>query len=288
MIYSVAIVGATHGNELSGIQLVRNWLNSGPASEYTTLSIQCLLANTPAIDANTRFVEEDLNRQFSLDNLESPSTSQEAQLAVSLNKVLGPKGDSNTDLIIDIHNTTSHMGATLIVLELDDFTIALCRYVKFHMPEAVILVEDEKPYLSHHYLCTLGKRGVMVEVGAQPQGVLRHDVFELTETLTTTILGFCEQWNLSATLPDRPCEAFRLGHEVRFPLDGWGERTAMIHKDIQDNDFCPVKPGEPIFKAFDGGDITWEGEETIYPHFINEAAYHKADIAFATAKKITL
>lgn len=289
MINSIVVVGATHGNELSGVQLVKNWQAKSVNQQYSTFSSQFVLANTPAIDANRRFVEEDLNRQFSIENLLTPGPSQEAQLAASINKAIGPKGsNSQTDLVIDIHNTTSHMGATLIVLELDEFSTELCRYVKAVMPEANILVEDEKPFLEHRYLCTVGKRGVMVEVGAQPQGVLRQDIFELTEKMTLAIMTFCELWNSEAVLPSPACEAFRLGEEIRFPLDGWGEREAMIHSNIQDKDFYPVLPGEPIFKRFSGEDIVWEGSSTIYPHFINEAAYHKADIAFATAVQFIL
>ena len=83
------------------------------------------------------------------------------------------------------------------------------------------------------------------------------------------------------------CEAFRLGHEVKFPLDEKGKRKAMIHHSLQDQDFTPLLPGAPIFRGFDGTDFVWEEDKETYPHFINEAAYHKLDVAFATAERIT-
>ncbi len=290
MFNSIALVGGTHGNETSGIQLIKNWQKHGIPEQFQALNISLHIANQAALNANVRFVEEDLNRQFTLDGLASSNSSKEATLAKTINAELGPKGASNTDFVIDIHNTTSEMGATLIILEADEFHVQLARYVKKHMPEANILVEDEKPFLEHGYLCTTGKRGVMIEVGGQPQGVLREDVYLLTQTMAEVILAFCLANNQNtieaATLP--PCEAFRLGENISFPLDENGQRTAMIHHALQDADFEPLVPGMPMFRTFDGHDIAWQGERETYPHFINEAAYFKLDVAFATAEKITL
>ncbi|MEC8231573.1 MAG: aspartoacylase [Pseudomonadota bacterium] len=290
MIQSIAFVGGTHGNETSGIQLVKNWQKHGLPSRFDTLNVSLHIANQAALEANVRFIEEDLNRQFTFAALSENKSTKEAKLAQVLNEKFGPKGESKTDLVVDIHNTTSQMGATLIILQADDFHIQLARYVKQHMPEANILLEDEKPYLEHGYLCTTGKRGVMIEVGGQPQGVLREDVYLLTQTMAEVILAFCVAFNQgtisSDTLP--ACEVFRLGENISFPLDESGQRTAMIHHALQDTDFEPLLPGMPMFRTFDGHDIVWEGESETYPHFINEAAYFKLDVAFATAQRITI
>lgn len=287
MIESVALVGGTHGNETSGIQLINNWRKQGLPDTAASLNVTCVLANPDAINANVRFVEDDLNRQFSFQALMGKGTSKEARLAAKLNEQLGPKGNSQHDLVVDIHNTTSNMGATLIILELDAFNTQLARYVKQAMPEANVLVEDEQPVAEHPYLCTTGTKGVMIEVGAQPQGILREDVYQLTQTMAEAILGFCVALN-NETLGNLPaCEAFRLGDNIPFPLDEQGQRTAMIHHQLQDADFLPLMPGQPVFRDFAGNDITWQGDTT-YPHFINEAAYHKQHVAFATATRITI
>ena len=290
MFNSIALVGGTHGNETSGIQLIRNWQQFGLPSRFNELNVSLSIANEAAIAANVRFVDEDLNRQFTFERLSNNNSAKEAELAKALNQQLGPKGDSNTDFVIDIHNTTSEMGATLIILEADEFHIQLARYVKQQMPEANILVEDEKPYLEHGYLCTTGKKGVMIEVGGQPQSVLREDVYLLSQTMAEAILDFCAAYNKRQISTDAlpACEAFRLGDNVSFPLDANGKRTAMIHHSLQDNDFKPLIPGAPVFRTFDGKDIVWENETETYPHFINEAAYFKLDVAFATAERIML
>lgn len=290
MFNSIALVGGTHGNETSGIQLINNWKKQGIPQRFNALNVALTIANEAALEANVRFIDEDLNRQFTMDALNTPRASKEALLAQSINNKFGPKGNAKTDFVIDIHNTTSEMGATLIILEADEFHIQLARFVKQQMPEANILVEDEKPYLEHGYLCTTGKKGVMIEVGGQPQGVLREDVYLLTQTMAEAILDFCIAYNNQQIETDAlpACEAFRLGRNIGFPLDEKGKRIAMVHHALQDNDFKPLLPGSPMFRTFDGKDILWQGEKETYPHFINEAAYFKLDVAFATSERIML
>ena len=287
MLGRIALIGGTHGNETSGIQLIRQWQQSLP-ERFCELDVTCQFANTEAMQTNVRFLDEDLNRQFTEARLAADNPAREAQLAKHLNQQLGPKGNSQYDLVIDVHNTTSQMGATLIILEADEFHVQMARYVKQHMPEANILLEDEKPVSEHGYLCTTGTRGVMIEVGGQPQGVLREDVYQLTQTMAEVLLDFCVAYNAGTLGELTPCEVFRLGEEVGFPMAEDGGRDAMVHHALQDNDFQPLLAGQPVFKRFDGSEIVWEGESPTYPHFINEAAYAKLHVAFATASLVTL
>ncbi|MCW8091617.1 aspartoacylase [Alteromonas sp. ASW11-130] len=288
MIEKVMFVAGTHGNEMSGIQLIKNWQHNGCPYKYSSFELTSMLANEEAISRHVRFVDEDLNRQFSPAKLTNPDISLESQLAIDINAKLGPKGESQYDLVVDIHNTTSNMGATLILPSSEPFYVTMARYIKQVLPEANILVEDEKPYEQHPYLCTLGKHGVMIEVGAQPQGVLREDVYQLTTLLAGSVVAFCEAFNTNKLTHLEPCLAFRFVENILFPLNEKGERTAMIHHQLQDADFVPLLSGQPIFKSFDGTEIVWEGEKETFPHFINEAAYSKQHIAFATAESFVL
>lgn len=289
-------MGGTHGNEMSGLALLNPSVKSLLTNEFPVLNLHFDLGNPAAVEQNTRFTEEDLNRQFTLDNLEDKqdNSSFEANLARNFNNKWGPKGNSATDLIIDIHNTTSAMGATLIILTLDDFHIGLARYVKHHMPHANILVEDEKSELNHPYLCTVGKRGVMIEVGAQPQGVCRAEMSELTLEMTRFILAYCQHYNAKdgdlGSLTS--VEGYRLTGTQYYPTEKDDEecsplRQWMIHKNLQDNDFVALKSGDPVFQSLTGEIKYWQGNTT-YPHFINEAAYHKLAVAFATADLIEI
>lgn len=56
---------------------------------------------------------------------------------------------------------------------------------------------------------------------------------------------------------------------------------------FQDRDFKPLQPGAPIFQMFSGEDVLYEGESTVYPMFINEAAYYEKGVAFFKTEKLT-
>ncbi len=290
----ILITAGTHGNEMSGIEYVKNLqTNENIASALLPaangIDIEFVLVNELAIKRRIRYVEEDLNRQFSLEKLSVLSGENlEHQLAIEFNMAFGPKRKPTRDLVIDIHNTTSNMGATLIILQADEFHQQMARYVKQHMPEAIILIEDQIPYQKHAYLCTVGKKGLMIEVGPQPQGVLRPAAYLQTELMTQLIVSFCDLWNKKLVDIQQEVEAYRLSEEVSFPLNSNNCKQAMIHPALQNKDFQLLKKGMPAFLTFEGENIDWNGEDDVYPHFIGEAAYYHLDIAFALAKRTSL
>jgi aspartoacylase len=288
-IEQVLIIGGTHGNEMSGIAAVKQWqtahdqLNANAPSTHLRLT----LANEEAIAKRVRYLEDDLNRQFSQAKLAASLTQEsakEAKIAHAFNQQFGPKGNSKSDFAIDIHNTTSNMGPTLIILQNDSFHQQLARFVKKEMPTCIILIEDYQNFEQFGYLCTVATKGVMVEVGPQVQGALKASVYQQTVDLTLAILKFIEMYNTNTLLNLGPVEAFRLGTEISYPTDANNQKTAMIHPSIEGKDFLALDPKQPCFIDFKGADILWEGELT-YPHFIGEAAYDHLNIAFATSTK---
>ena len=52
MFNKIALVGGTHGNETSGIQLIRNWQAFGLPSRFSTLNVSLNIANEAALEAN--------------------------------------------------------------------------------------------------------------------------------------------------------------------------------------------------------------------------------------------
>ncbi|WP_100656578.1 aspartoacylase [Alteromonas flava] len=286
-INTILLVGGTHGNELTGVRIVEQWSTVQQQLPTTNIDINTLLANPLAVEKRVRFVDDDLNRQFTACNSSPASpSSNEVQLATNYNDMFGVNSAQQPDLVIDIHNTTSNMGATLICVSDDPFNQALARFVKDQLPAVNVLLENEKSYAAHPYLCTLGKAGIMLEMGAQPQGVCRADLMLHSLELLASIISFCEQWN-SQTLPSSAaCEVFQFIENIEFPRDPEGKVNAMIHPQLQDADFLPLHPGHAMFTGFDGKVANWQGEETVYPHFINEAAYQRLHVAFATARKI--
>lgn len=284
----VAIVGGTHGNEFSGIYLLKKWRQNPAKIQRDSFEIQTVFANPQAFEANKRYLDCDMNRQFGLDDLNNPELANyEQSRAKAINAQLGPKGDAQSDFIIDLHNTTSNMGPSLILLKSDAFNRQMAAYVKSNMPDAVIVLEDQIEMVEHTFLCSIAEQGVIVEVGPQPQSVVRQDVLDWMEAMTGHILDFVDLYNRDE-VPELPSsfEAYKYHETLKLPEDENGERIGMVHKNVQDADFKPLRNGDPIYTLFDGTEVCWDGDYEAYPHFINEAAYYDNNLAMSLAKKV--
>lgn len=286
----VAIVGGTHGNEFSGIYLLRKWRESPQQIERDSFAVETVFANPKAFEENKRYLDCDMNRQFVQGDLENPELANyEQSRAKAINAQLGPKGNANTDFIIDLHNTTSNMGPSLILLQTDAFNRQLGAYVSDKMPEAVIVLEDHVAVHEHCFLSSISEQGVIVEIGPQPQSVIRQDVLDWMEEMTGHILDFVDLFNRGA-LPELPAsyQAYKYHETLKLPENEQGERIGMVHRNVQDADFKVLCHGDPIFTLFDGSEVCWEGDYEAYPHFINEAAYYDNNLAMSLAKKVTV
>ncbi|MEC6815166.1 aspartoacylase [Photobacterium toruni] len=288
-IKKVAIVGGTHGNEFSGIYLLRKWQQS-TVLDRDSFSVETVFANPKAHNDNKRYVDHDLNRQFNVTDLANNElASYEQSRAKAINQQIGPKGNANVDFIIDLHNTTSNMGPSLILLQSDSFNRQMGAYVKMQMPKAVVVFEDHTPVEHHHFLSSIAPQGVIVEVGPQPQSVIRQDILDWMDEMTKHILDFVHLHNIGELLPLIPSyEAFRYHETLSLPVDEQEQRIGMVHHSVQDNDFKLLRNGDPIFTLFDGTEVHWQGDYEAYPHFINEAAYYDNNLAMSLAKKVLI
>ncbi|KJY84625.1 aspartoacylase [Vibrio galatheae] len=279
---SVLIVAGTHGNELSGVYLHKLIKEKRYSVERSTFSADSVIANSEAVKHNVRYIDTDLNREFSATDSDGCSDLYESKIA---NQFIEQYANQAKQLIVDLHNTTSNMGATLILLSNDVFYRKLGAYVKQRMPSAHILFEERKEWQEQPYLCTAGQYGLMIEVGAQAHGALKHDTLELMKQMLTVVLDYVEKHNLNQIGLLSEYDAFFYTEKIEVPLDQEGMRQALVHPTICGRDFEAVKPGRPLLATFAGYDIHWNGEGEIYPHFINESAYNKANIAMALAKR---
>lgn len=62
----------------------------------------------------------------------------------------------------------------------------------------------------------------------------------------------------------------------------------MLYYFWKDQDWKPLHPGDPLFLTLDGKTIPLDGDSTVYPVFVNEAAYYEKNEAFAKTTKLTL
>lgn len=289
-IKKVAITGGTHGNELTGVHLLKHWRQNPQKVARSSFCTELHLANPKANAQNRRYIDQDLNRQFKLTDLNNHELcGYEHNRAKSLNALLGPKEEPRVDFIIDLHTTTANMGMSLIFNSRDPFVVAMAFYVKQQMPHAALFF-DPVDRLDDNFLTSLGRyNGFLIEAGPIPQGLLRADVYNETQIAVGHCLDFIEQHNQGVvpTLPAQQ-EGYRFIKKVKLPENEAGELTAMLHPNLQDQDYQPIHPGDPFFMTLEGETITYDGDKTVYGAFINEAAYYDAHVGLSLMEKVTI
>ncbi|CAJ0947139.1 unnamed protein product [Ranitomeya imitator] len=143
------------------------------------------------------------------------------------------------------------------------------------------------PKKDNIYLQNIGKHSFCIELGPQPQGVTRADVLSRMRQLVNCGLDFIELLNQGKEFPSFETDIYRVLSRVDYPRDSFGEISAFIHNGLQDKDYVPLKPGDPIFTTINGEDLFYDGEKVVYPTFINEAAYYEKKVAFVLTDKVS-
>jgi len=286
MIKKLAITGGTHGNELTGVYLVKKWQKNPKLIKRNSFETVTQLMNKQAIKEVRRYVDQDLNRSFALSDLANDGLeNHEAKLAKELNEKLGKKGsdDVNVDFIVDLHTTTANMGLSIVVSNESAITWRAIAYLCKVEPE--LKIYRWAGDIENAFVDSIAPHGFAIEVGAVPQGVLRADLFLKTEALVYHLLDYVEKENSDEVL-ELPNEVEIYDHEVLvdYPRDENGDITAMVHQDRQDKDFTLIQKGDPLFLTLDNETIVYEGEPR-YTIFVNEAAYYEKGFAMTLALK---
>ncbi|MBE9125324.1 MULTISPECIES: aspartoacylase [unclassified Coleofasciculus] len=282
----VAIVGGTHGNELTGVYLVKKFKQSPHLIQRSTFETVTLLANPKAVKVGNRYIDMDLNRCFKPQDLQNPMLgSVEQRRAKEIAKQIQ---EWKVDVLIDIHSSTANMGLTLILFNEHPFLWRLAAYLSAINP-AVKILQNKQSAQDSPYLRSLCELGFTLEVGSISQGVLNAELFQQTEDIITLILDYIEQSNQGKILPiPSTITVYQYSGSIDYPRNDDGEIQAMIHPQLQFKDYEALNPGEPIFLSFDGSVHSYQGESVTYPVFINEAAYYEKGIAMYLTTKETV
>ena len=289
-IRKVALTGGTHGNELTGVYLIQKFLAHPELVQRESFETLCMHTNVGAIKQCTRYVDKDLNRTFTLEALNDYSaTAYEDALSKVINQKLGPKGSDETavDLVIDLHTTTSDMGLSICVSTKDPLTWQAIAYAKAQIPELNIFRwngdTDDASFVS-----SIPPHGITIEVGPIPQGVLRADMFFGTEKVIQALLDFVELYNSGEAQSYTEVEIYDHVALIDYPRNKEGAITAMLHPTLQDNGYAKVSKGDPLFVSLEGKDICYEGKESRYVLFANEAAYYEKHFSMCLTDKKTI
>ena len=225
--------------------------------------------------------------------------------------------DPAAEVVIDLHTTTTNMGVSLIIPEGDPLMAAAAAYAlqkcrdKYGTDGAWCLMHSLPERRDRMNLISCGKHGLTIEVGPTPQGVLRHDAVEKTETALLALLEFLHRRNkeledtvngaatINAPIPPMLLEHLRktypggttpcyrsapavrpgeLSGKISWPSDPTNPNfpALMVHKSVQDRDFQPIRKGDPLFVHLNGTVVPYDGShgEEVYLVFINEGGYY--------------
>ncbi|ACI65575.1 predicted protein [Phaeodactylum tricornutum CCAP 1055/1] len=280
-IRNVVVVGGTHGNEYTGVWCIKALDRAAESLSalYPSLRISTLLANPEAYRQNKRF---------------NP---------YALTKSMRCSGQSfKTDVIVDLHSTTSNMGLTLIIAEGDSLMAAAAAYVLLkcggEARGARCLMHSHPSRESRPNLSSAARHGFTIEVGPVPQGILRHDAVERTQQAVAALLEFLQLHNQDRTrllqnlrqaYDNKKVPCFRsaparrpgeMSGKITWPCDSENVNfpAVMVHKDLQDRDFHEIQTGDPLFVDLKGKTIPYTGSHgsPVYLMFVNEGGYYYA------------
>lgn len=281
----VAIVGGSHGNELIGVYLVKKFQQNSNLINRSSFETLALLGNPKAIAEGRRYIDKDLNRCFHNQSLPNPTLSSYEDLrAQEIQQILQPPNQPIVDAIVDLHTTTANMGLTLILGDMHPFLLRLAAYLSSTNP--LVKVCSHQQARGSGYLRSICEFGLVIEVGAVAQGILNAELFQQTEQLVYAVLDYFEGYNQGKTpQTNNTLTLYEALSVVDYPRNDEGEIQAMIHPQLQFRDYEPLNLGDPIFVTFEGKEIFYEGASTVYPVFINEAAYYEKGIAMHLTQK---
>lgn len=290
-INKLAIIGGTHGNEFTGIYLVKKFEKFPELITRKNFETKTLLANPQGFELVKRYIDTDLNRCFKVENLENNiNLNYEESRAKFINQILGPKGNPKFDFLLDLHSTTANMGLTIILVNHHPFNLKIAAYLSSVEPN-VKVYSFFNPGEENSFLNSICKRGFSIEVGPIAQGILQANLFDKTEKLVQISLDYIEHFN-EGKLHHINADLVIYKHLkfVDYPKTKNGEIVAMIHPQLQGKDYQKLSPGDPMFLTFDNQTIYYQEENPVWPVFINEAAYYEKGIAMCltTQESITV
>tara|TARA_Y100001968_G_C19384336_1_gene732018 strand:- start:672 stop:1589 length:918 start_codon:yes stop_codon:yes gene_type:complete len=281
----VLLVAGTHGNELNAPWLFNQWRKNSTLIETHGIKVIREIGNLEAIKSCKRYLERDLNRSFSTELLNDLSNNEyEVNRAKELIFQYGLKGTQPCQIAFDFHSTTASMGCSLVVYGRRFNDLALAALIQHRLGLPIYLHECEisqTGFLVESWPC-----GLVVEIGPVPQGLLHTRIINQTKlTLEVCLEEIAKVQNGTALFP-RKLIVYRHIESIDFPREASNYPCALLHPDVQNNNWLPLNNQTPLFIDAKGKIVrSFDGKESLAPVFINEAAYLEKNIAMSFTKR---
>ena len=275
----ILLSAGIHGNEKTGIYLIKKFQNNPDLIYRKNFTTETLLINTKAIELNRRYYEIDLNRCFDLES-DRFKPSYEQHLA---QKIYQQVKEQKIDFVLDFHTSTSNMSLTLLLSSDRPFNLQLAAYLAAKNPLIKIVRNaDNNNKNRFRHIFPLG---FTVEMGAIAPNVVDPIWFKRAEELVEQILDYIEKTNQQQQpLSPKTVTVYTISETVCFPEDEGGI-AGMVHEKVHGQDYHALNPNEPMLITFNGDAIAYKGSSVVYPIFINEAAYWENKIAMYLTTK---
>jgi aspartoacylase len=285
----VLVVAATHGNERCAAWLLERWQARPTTLLNPGLDLALEIGNPAALAGNRRYLDRDLNRCFSLELLADLGTRQaEIVRARELLALHGPQAERPASVVVDLHSTTSAMGNALVVYGRRPADLAFAAAIQGRLGLPVYLHEGDAAqtgFLIERWPC-----GLVIEVGPVAQGLVEPGICRQTHLAlegALAVIAAALRGNLR--LPPR-LVVHRHRGSLDLPRRSDGSPLACLDPRRQGRDWQPMRPGDPLFVGLDGQAMPYVPSpelagETVYPVFINEAAYGEKGIALSLTSR---
>jgi len=277
----IAVVGGTHGNEKSGVWVVRAMREQPDRFRHPGIEAAAVLANPVAEERNLRYLDRDLNRCFGPE-LDNPSAADAGARERARARALADEL-RGSDLVFDVHNSTAAMGLTWILTDRNPWCWWLAWQAMADDDRTRILFTPETP-ATNVFLPSVGGGEICLEIGPVPHGTHSHWAAEAAISATERMLGRLAavpgSFDPRAALADASFP-YHLGQpSVDYPRADDGSIRAILHRDRIGRDYQPLAAGDPLFvDPVDGTVHPWTGP-TVHPVFVGESAYVEKGIAF--------
>lgn len=248
---TVAIMAGVHGNELAGVYALQQLL---PTLSVAKGTLYVAFANPPAIEANVRMVDKNLNRCFYQNNTGSnPEDIRARELMQMLN---------SCDALLDLHMFYDDEGLPFAICE--DNAVELAS--KFDVDIISTNWAHAEPGASDGYMYANGKVGICVECGPISKAAEYTDFAKKTIHQFLKYFGMTDEPVKYSTKPKRIVEA---QHAVHKSSPAFQLAKGFHNFDkLQAGQVIATEPG----KEYTAG----PNECIIFPHYtarVGEEAY---------------
>ena len=278
----ILIVSGTHGNEINPVWAVNQFRNQKNTIEKN-IEYKYILGNPLAYERGCRYIDKDLNRSFNSIKNNLDNSFYEINRANHLIEKYGVNGSEPCQIAIDLHTTTANMGTSIVMYgrREKDFCLAALLQHKFGLP----IYLHEKDNKQSGFLVEAWPCGLVIEIGSVAQNFHDPKIINRFLIIISSLRNEINKLkNNQIKLPKQIIAHIHQG-SIDYPREKNGNINCLIHPERMNQDWKPIKKGDPLFIDIEGKIKTYTGDETIWPVFIGEVSYKEKNIAMSYTKK---